>query len=356
MIKVNFYQAGLFFIYMLYSTSINGESYGALNGLELDASLVRAQVVAVDEDQKDRLVATMEILHVYVGQMEAKGKKFSCLTGSWGSYGFTVIPTLTLHEEGIWWITIDQNKPSPLLHSFMGIPSPSRKSIDDRYNYAVKLAESIEKYNEIEGIEKRKEYLIDSVFHNSPEVSAWGISVLSKNDNLSNMIELLENDDVPVFGRIAADSTLLERFGNDWGKSAARKMYLENMLSSDNLGKYDSEKLISLLDRISQQNTLKYSEVLSLIEVAVSNKNMPKSARDGVFHILGVLSQKGKDDGMAFDVIVTEIKKGRKSARAAGYAIKNFLILNEEQKEILIEMTKEISDPELVAILHDVIR
>lgn len=334
-----------------------GEAGAWLEHSDRRIGLVRARVTKLATEQDGRLIATIKIEHIYCGPFAAKDKEFKCITSRTGmSWGFSVTPTLSLGEEGIWGVKFSHDLIDPLLCGVMGISSPARKGISVRYEQAEVLANVIEQACLAENSTDQAAFVKKAIFHDVPEVSVWAIQTLEKFNNDKDkdyLLELVGNTNVTVLGQVALDSVLKAQKGDAWANSSARQEFLKALLACDDLKPFEATEVVSMLGVIAQHDSIGRAELMDLVETAIANENLPKVCRDSIFDILGRMVGTRKDTGKAYNLLIEEVGGNRESKMAAAYAIKNHVELNDERKKPLRKLMDTLNDVALKNVIDE---
>ncbi len=153
-------------------------------------SLVRAKVIDVTPTSPNGADATLEIVYVYAGDKEIKGKSFTDSYMKLGGNGTTTYMPFQVGEEGLWTVALTRwsaKTPDLKLHPVkdmqMLFSYRCRKSKGgiEHFDDVVIAAQMIEKFEKAKPAD-RVPLLCDLLKHRTPEVFVWAMRKLGATD------------------------------------------------------------------------------------------------------------------------------------------------------------------------------
>lgn len=319
--------------------------------------LVFAHVVSIQKMENEAGLAIMEISHVYKGPENLKNKTFSLVVTEGGRFS---VPDLNVGEEGVWCVTIIKENLQPQLGEHFGLWSPTRKKFDKvYYEHILRLADYIEGYEKTVAPENKVAYLKKGAFNEVGEISAWAINELSYlNDEITNeyLYGLTDASDLSVLGKLKLDEVLSRVKSKEWSYAKERFEYLYSVFSMKEISKYESDKLCRYLGLLLQTRDEKlFDEVLLIAKKVLNNQDLDPEFRGSLLRYFRLILSKDKYNDQIFDVFVTEIRNDSDGAELALYSIKNDFIMDENKKEILIGLKKQIQNKDRVKIITEIL-
>ena len=280
--------------------------------------LVQATVTEI-KDQEVRSIATVKISHVFRGPRRLIGNTFLVGTADIPPEGYdgTITPRLNARENGLWLL---REIGDTIIHwrgSDLPIAWPARKGITPRYEQAHQLAEAIEQVLKEASEEKQLRLLEAYAVDQTPEVSAWAVTVLGDltiDEQLAGFLKrLLRNEQVTVTGQVALDEALLKIEKRDWQRSPERLRLLKTWVSA-NLSRYEADRVFRRLDLLAQHpkyEGIEQAELIDLVRTAIANQGLPLESRRHAHIIIGCIPRRYEDDAPAFEFLLDVIQHAR---------------------------------------------
>ena len=324
-------------------------------------SLVRGVVKSVGEKMPNGVPATLEIVHVYSGAIDLRGKTFHDWQSAVSATGGSASAPFKVGEEGIWILKGFKNELGPATDPLLPFQYRCRKTENQRYTQIIALAEAIEKAEKSKP-DSRISLLRDMVKDRTPEISAWAVRALAAS-GLMEAWEFLDrlaeipNPDLPLAGQIALDEVLAQRKQDEWLKSKVRAALLRSWVD----GKADDYHALLVLQRIdmtAQFGELPNKVAVELARVAAENKDWSKVARLDAFYRVGLIASRGLDDEPAYNWLLEHIRTNRDPdlRRAAAHALAGGIKLYPARVKAVEEQLRTETDKEISRALREAIK
>jgi len=327
-------------------------------------SLVRAKVLTVGKSMPvGNVSATVEITHVYTGDMGLKGTTF---TDYYNIGGFTssnaAIVEFKVDDVGLWSLKPIGSDFVPCYDSLMPFRSRTLKSDPDdiRYDHHLTLAGEIEKIDKAKP-EDRTSLLRELLTHRTPEVSAWSVRKLAVTDTdpaRRVLNELADKPDIdqPIAGQIALDQVLYKSKKKNWYESKVRKALLRSWVDGKP-NDFDAHSILQRISSASQGGELPEKYFAELAQAAAENNNWPRAARLDAISCVGRIAGRSPYEESTHMWLFTYVQKNEDIAfrRAAAFAMYYMTLNPVHIKAVEAHLTTE-PNKEIVQTLRAAIK
>jgi hypothetical protein len=322
---------------------------------------VEAKVMNLREDGQ-YVIGALEITHAYCGGNDLIGKTFDVYSSKsgMGNMSKIIFPPLRDGERGIWSIKVKDGNVTYSLYPIHGISWPARESISPRYDQAKILAESIEQVCGAKS-DERSEMLRTSAFSPVSEVSAWAIHAIAgakpQTATEAFYTEVLKSNNLSIGGQIALDEVLSEIKGSSWRISEER-MDLLNRLVDGAAMEYEAGLIDNRLSVIVQRGEMDDRTLLNLLKKFADNQRFPVASRQNNIRLMGIISKRSKDEGMAFRQLieVIEVSKEDEMKVAAARTIKNFVAIDKDRLPVIQNLNATTTNKRVADALEEAIK
>lgn len=339
-------------------------SSGAIsdNDMICPNNLVLAEVRSLREEQ-GRILAVLKIVHVYKGLDDLGARLFNISAIKGGESNLRILSfriPLKEGESGIWLLRYKDDKievdrkPYDVLQ---WIVLPARKGVENsRFEEAKKWAEAVEMVTKADP-KDRLDLMKKFTVNETPEISDWAFYVLAignTGDPSHFFDELLAKGKLSICGQIALDKAQSSVKGKAWNASGERLNLLQKCAAGP-LSEYEAIRVVERLGDIQQAGEIEDKILLGILRTAVDNQQMPFEDRESALWVVGHISKCGKDEGLAFKLLVDEIKgaKEEQIRLAAAHALRNFVPLDKERTAIVKTLKETIQDKRVADVLQE---
>jgi hypothetical protein len=351
-------------LYLAGCTQVSGKEQQSISVDMLCPNvLVEARVITIEE-QGGVINATLQISRVYKGEIDSGDYTFHVSTNKSGQgmYGSSFPTPLKQGDIGIWLVerVADKIVRDLAVGKLSPITLPSRHGVDSRYAQTKLWAEAVEATSKASP-ENRLALLKDFAVSDVPEVSAWAVHAIA---NAKPQIateafytEILRNGVLSVGGQIALDEVLSEIRGNSWRISEER-LNLLNRLVEGKGAEYEAGLIDNRLSVIAQHGEMDDRIVLNLLKKFADNQGFPVASRQNNIRLMGIISNRSKDEGMAFRhlIEVIQVSKEDEMKVAAAYTIKNFESIDKDQLSIIQSLKATTTNKTLADALEEALK
>jgi hypothetical protein len=352
------------FLYLAGCTQVSGKEQQSISVDMLCPNvLVEARVITIDE-QEGVINATLQISRIYKGEIGPGDYTFnvSANKSGEGMYGSSFLPPLKQGDIGIWLVEPVAGKivRDLAVGKLSPITLPSRHGVDSRYAQTKLWAEAVEATSKASP-ENRLALLKDFAVSDVPEVSAWAVHAIA---NAKPQIateafytEILRNGALSVGGQIALDEVLSEIRGDSWRISEER-LNLLNRLVEGKGAEYEAGLIDNRLSVIAQHGEMDDRIVLNLLKKFADNQGFPVASRQNNIRLMGIISSRSKDEGMAFRhlIEVIQVSKEDEMKVAAAYTIKNFQSIDKNQLSIIQSLKATTTNKTVADALEEALK
>jgi len=308
--------------------------------------------------------AYLRITHVYKGPPDLKEQAFkvSASKSGQGSYGFAFSPPLNRGETGIWLVKLEVNSGiiPDLTMGRLNVRLPSRQEEpNSRYSQAKAWAESVELATKT-APEDRLDLLKKLSLNEISEISAWAIGVIAETNSAETTAffnDLLSNYELSVGAQIALDNALSNMEGSNWQTSEKRFDLLKRW-AGGKYTEYDASQIASRFSAVVKSGTVDDLALLNLLKANINNYDMPITVRQNAVRLIGVISQRARDEGMAFQAL-TEIVKDAKEEDlkiVAAHTINNFVPLVGDRFSIIQGLKAQAANKKVADALEEALK
>ena len=309
-------------------------------------ALVRAKVVSVKTEAEGKVgTAVIEILHVYSGKADLKGKKFNDTFRLVADFsGRSAHSEFMVDEEGLWSLRNGGAKGGLVPVWDPSLPFYLRSRDEKRYHHTdnVKLAETIESVCSAKESE-RVNKLVGLAGSESPIAARWAVLTLGASNEAEAgryLDALSEKPDpkMPLLAQVAMDEVLSKAKREDWFRAKTRLPMLKGWVTSkaDEGGAY---LILNRIDHADDGQELRNDVACELVHLAIGNKDWPMPARKYAVTTLGKLGEKVVDDSPAFEGLLDVVKtsKEKELRDAAADSIVKYIRLDDKRRTALSE-------------------
>jgi hypothetical protein len=248
-------------------------------------ALVRARVksVAATKDERKPATAVLEVIHVYTGPAEWKGRTFVDTQRAQSANGGEALSPFAVDEEGLWVLSVGERDELWLTSDDRFLFSRrSRKGDTTRHAEHLKMAEAVEKV-EKEKPEKRLTMLREFATDKTTEVACWAVAAVGRLDTTDArkyLDELAAKPDpkLSVAAQISLDEVLCQRPDSDWPDSKPRTAMLRGWVNAAQTAEV-AGRVQSRLDLGHQKKELGDKLAVELLATAAGNAEWPMAAR-----------------------------------------------------------------------------
>ncbi len=249
-----------------------------------DTSLVRARVASLGKKTDGGAVpATLEVLHVYSGLGELKGRTFKDYQREESSTGSEATSPFEVGEEAICVIRgADKVELVVARDDRFPFRYRSRKGDNTRHCEHLKLAEAVEK-TENEKPDKRLTRLREFASDKTDEVAYWAMTAVGRldtTDSRKHLDELAAKPDpnLSVAAQIALDEILCKQTEREWPDSKPRTAMIRGWVRSAQPEEV-AGRVLSRIDMAHQRRELSDKLAVELLSTTVANAEWPKKTR-----------------------------------------------------------------------------
>jgi len=342
--------------------------FGSGCGLRLAAAdnprpaLVRARVTTlVANAERTSQEVTLEILHVYSGSADLKGKTFTDTYQDVGTFGHEPDSPFSPDEEGLWSVQVARDgKLAITRDDRLPFRRWTRKNAYSRYPEHVKTAEAVER---VEGTkpEERVTALLGLLMDSTPEVSAWAAKSFVAIDDPTvtkylDTFAMKPDVKLHLLAQIALDEAVCKRKSVDWFATDVRAGMLRQWVA----GKTDETSariLLQRLERIGSAEELKSGTASELVRFAAENKDWPWAARREAIATVGQMAFGQVDHSVEFDWLfdVIRMSPDLDSRHTAAYSLVRFPLYPKRLKTVEDFLATE-KDEKVAAVLRAAIK
>ncbi len=277
-------------------------------------SLVRGKVKSIERTQGGVGTAKVEILHVYSGAVELKGRTFADIQQLESTTGREAVSPFEVGEEGLWVLGLGEK--DELMRSEDDcylLRFRSRKGDHVRHAEHIKMAEAVESVEKAKP-EERIKSLVGMTSDKTPEVGMWAVRALGASDDpaagkfLDGFIEKPDAK-LPLAVQCELDKVLCEK-QSEWILKEARTKWLAGWVKGKAV-EYHATRVLSRLDTAHQRQEIRTDQAVGLVCSAADNTDWPWEERRYAIDLAGKFGAEAPEDDTAFDWMMGQIKNGK---------------------------------------------
>ena len=278
-------------------------------------ALVRAKVKSVEQVTKTRSTAVLEIVHVYTGPAEWKGRTFADVQQAESLSGREARFPFEMGEEGLWVLTTGKkDELLPTDDDRFLFPRRSRKADNSRYAEHLKLADAVEAVEKSTPGERVK-LLVSLADDDTPETGAWAVQVLGESGEPAaakflDGFAAKPDAKLSLATQVALDEVLCKTKREEWFESKPRAELLTGWVAGK-VDEYHGFLILQRIDTASQRKHIRGSLAVGVVRTAAENKDWPWKARRHAIFLVGMLGGRVVDDDDAFDWLFGQIKTSK---------------------------------------------